>query len=160
MLNYGTKIDNNETSAGVVVAKEYNSIMSEQKNTVTPFLDLDELDNSQTVKAIDMASKAMYYIDTGTVNSIILSRGATTETIEILFEGMVIMFTPANINTGATTLKIKTLDAKPLFYSGEALTAGFLSADKTYTAIYSATNGRFDIQKKLFSRSRRWWGFK
>jgi len=149
MLNYGTKIDNNETSAGVVVAKEYNSIMSEQKNTVLPFLGLDELDNKQQVKAIDIASKAMYYSDTGTANSIILSRGATTETIETLFEGMVIMFTPANINTGATTIKIKTLDAKPLYYDGSELTAGFLSSEKTYTAVYSVANGRFNIQKNF-----------
>lgn len=149
MLNYGTKIDNNETSAGVVVAKEYNSIMSEQKNTVLPFLQLDELDNKQQVKAIDIASKAIYYSDTGTVNNIVLSRGATTESIETLFEGMVIMFTPANINTGATTLKVKTLDAKPLYYNGSALTAGFLSSEKTYIAIYSAVDGRFNIQKNF-----------
>ena len=38
MLNYGTKIDNDDTSAGVVVADEYNSLMQEQKNSVTPFL--------------------------------------------------------------------------------------------------------------------------
>lgn len=151
MRDFNTKIDNDNSSAGVVVADEYNSNFSELKGAVTPFMGLNEADNKQLAKSIDISSKAMYYVDTGTANTVILSRGATTETLETLFDGMVVMFTPANINTGATTLKIKTLDAKPLLYGGVALTNSFLKSDKTYTAVYAVSNGSFNIQKNFAS---------
>jgi hypothetical protein len=126
MNNFNTKIDNDATSAGVVVADEYNSIFNEAKNAITPFVTLDGADSKQLQKVIDIASKATFYTDTGTTNNIVLSRGATTETTETLFDGMVVVFTPANTNTGATTLKVKTLLSKQIFYNNVALIAGFL----------------------------------
>lgn len=144
MRDFNTKIDNDNTSAGVVVADEYNSNFSELKGAVTPFMGLNEADNKQLAKSIDIASKAMFYTDTGTPNTVILERGATTETLETLFDGMVVMFTPANANTGATTLKVKTLDAKALKYNGADLDAGYLKTGLKYIAVYNVANNRFD----------------
>lgn len=144
MRDFNTKIDNDNTSAGVVVADEYNSIFGENKNVITPFMGLSEADSQQMIKSIDIVSKAMFYTDAGTPNAVVLERGATTQEIETLFDGMVVMFTPANANTGATTLKIKTLDAKPLYYDGAVLDAGFLATDSKYIAIYDVVNGRFN----------------
>ena len=142
MRDWNTKIDDNATSAGVVVAEEYNSLFNEAKGAVTPFMALNEADNKQLAKSIDTASKAMFYTDAGTQNAIVLSRGATTETLETLFDGMVIMFKPANVNTGATTLKVKTLTAKNAFYDGVALVSGFLQTDSRYIAVYERSNRR------------------
>ncbi len=147
MRDFNTKIDNDNTSAGVVVAGEYNSIFSENKNVITPFMGLEEADNQQMIKSIDIASKASLYYDTGSVNAIKLTRSATTQQIETLFDGMVLSFMPAVQNTGATTLQLKELDAKNLFYNGVALTAGFLKTDTVYQIKYSTTNNRFDVLK-------------
>lgn len=146
MRNFNTKIDNDNTSAGVVVADEYNSIFNENKNVITPFMGLSEADSQQMIKSIDIVSKAMFYTDVGTVNAIELERGATTSTIETLFDGMVVMFTPTNANTGASTLKIKTLTAKALKYNGADLESGFLSTTSKYIAIYDLANDRFNIE--------------
>lgn len=145
MRNFNTKIDNDNTSAGVVVADEYNSLFGEAKNVVTPFFTLDEANSQQMIKSVDIVSKAMFYTDVGAVNAIELERGATTQTIETLFDGMVVMFTPANANTGATTLKIKTLDAKPLKYNGADLASGFFKTTSKYIAIYDVANGWFNV---------------
>ena len=153
MRDFNTKIDNDNTSAGVVVADEYNSNFSELKGAVTPFMGLSEADNKQLAKSIDIASKAMFYTDTGAPNAVILERGATTETLETLFDGMVVMFTPANANTGATTLKIKTLDAKPLYFDGAVLTAGFLAISNNYLAIYDVSNNRFNCSLLVNSKN-------
>ena len=145
MLDYGIKKDNDETSAGVVVAKEYNSLMQEQKNVVTPFFTPNELDNQQQVKAIDILSKAIFYNDVGSVNSVQLTRGATNQTLETYFDGMVVIFTPANDNTGATTIKINTFDTKPLKFNGSDLEAGYLNTGSKYIAIYNQAQDRFDV---------------
>jgi len=147
MRDFNTKIDNDNTSAGVVVADEYNSIFKENKNVVSAFMGLSEADNQQMIKAVDIASKANFYYDMGSLNTIELTRSATTQEIETLFDGMMLSFMPAIQNTGATTLKIKNLTPKNLFYNGVALTAGFLKTDIVYTVKYSTTNDRFDILK-------------
>lgn len=147
MRNFNTKIDNDNTSAGVVVADEYNSLFRENKNLVSAFIGLSEADNQQMVKAVDIASKANFYYDTGSVNTIELTRSATTQEIETLFDGMILSFMPKVQNTGATTLKIKNLTPKNVFYSGVALTAGFLKIDTVYQVKYSSTNDRFDVLK-------------
>ena len=127
MRDFNTKIDNDNTSAGVVVADEYNSIFRESKNVVTPFIGLNEADNQQMAKAIDIATKANFYYDTGTVNTVQLTRSATTQQLETLVDGIMFTFIPAVQNTGATTLQLKSLTAKPLYYNGAVLTAGTLS---------------------------------
>ena len=147
MRDFNTKIDNDNTSAGVVVADEYNSIFGETKNVISPFMGLSEADSQQMIKSIDIATKANFYTDAGAVNAVILTRGATSQQIETLFDGMTLSFTPVIQNTGATTLQVKTLTAKNLFYNGVALSAGFLKTDTVYQVKYSLSNDRFDVLK-------------
>lgn len=145
MKNFGNKLDNDETSAGVVVANEYNSIFNEAKGAVTPFLELNELDNQQLGKAIDIASKAMFYNDIGSPNAVHLTRGATAEQIETLFDGMVVMFSPSNANTGASTLKVNGLGAKAMKFNDSALVAGMLILGVKYIAVYKLSDDSFHI---------------
>lgn len=147
MRDFNTKIDNDPTSAGVVVAAEYNSVFKELKNVVSPFMGLQEIDSKQLVKSIDILTKSGLYVDNGTVNTVELSRASTNQEIETLFDGMMFSFIPAVQNTGAATLQVKTLDPKPLYYQDLDLVAGLLKTDTTYTVKYSVSNDRFDILK-------------
>lgn len=144
MKDFLTKVDDSDTSAGFVDAEDFNSAFEELENAVTPFQALNLADSKQLIKSIDIASKATRYVDTGTANTILLSRGATSETNETLFNGMTLMFTPAEANTGATTLKVKTLLAKSLKYLGVALEADFLQTDSVYIATYDLGNDWFE----------------
>lgn len=146
MRDFNTKADDTAGSQGQVVADEYNSLFDEVKNTITVFgTPLSEADSKQMQKAMDIAVKANNYEDGGTVNSVELTRPITSETTETLFDGMVVYFSPKFENTGATTLKITTLLAKPLKYLSTDLVSGFLKTDSNYKAIYDSTNGHFEV---------------
>ena len=145
MKNFGNKIDNDETSAGVVVASEYNSAFNELKKAVEIYLRLNELDNQQLGKAIDIASKAMFYNDEGTPNAVHLTRGATNEKIETLFDGMLVFFSPANANTATSTLKVNGLTPKVMKFNNSALVAGTLVVGAKYIAVYKLSDDSFHI---------------
>jgi len=145
MLEVGSKIDNDNTSAGELTAEEFNSLMTEAENVIKPFQTLDGTKTKQMSEVIDIMTKALTYTDVGTVNAVQLTRSATTSTTETLVDGMTIIFTPANANTGATTLKITTLVAKPIFYNGVALVAGYLNTTSKFIAVYDLANDRFNI---------------
>ena len=61
MRDFNTKIDNDNTSAGVVVADEYNSIFGETKNVISPFMGLSEADSQQMIKSIDILREKSFY---------------------------------------------------------------------------------------------------
>lgn len=149
MRDFGTKIDDDLTAAGRVVAAEYNSLMKEAKGLVSPFLALSDSVNDQAVKVMDIASKAMYYNDIGQVNAVRLTRGATSSHIETLFEGMVVFFSPAHANTSTVaTLQINELAPKRVIgaFGGSSVIAGYLKANTIYIAIYSAHADNFYIE--------------
>ena len=147
MKNWQEKIDNNDTSAGFVTAEDFNSAFIELENTVSPFMALDIAETDQLVKSVDIISKATHYTDSGTANTIVLSRGATATAIETLFDGMVISFNPKYANTGATTININGLGAVPLKLDGADLQVGFLNPSYKFEAIYDLANLRFNILK-------------
>lgn len=147
MKNWGTKTDNTAGDGGEVDGEEYNSLFDELKNTVTAFgTALAVGDNNQLRKAIDIAVKASNYEDGGTANTITLTRPATGDTTETLFDGMVVYFSPKFANTGATTLKITTLSAKPLKYLGLDLTVNRLVVGTTYRVVYDLGNEWFNLE--------------
>jgi len=134
-----------EALDGTIVRAEFQNdnfgnLFKLVENTGESLVD-DDLE--QISKAVVKQSLAGFYTDSGSVNNIELTNSAING--EALFDGMTILFTPANVNTGATTLKVKTLAAKDLKYNGLALTADFLQTDSKYIAIYSVANNRFDV---------------
>lgn len=145
MKNFGNKVDSDATSAGVVVADEYNSVFNEIKGVVSPFMGLNAADNNQMVKSIDIASKAMFYSDVGAPNAVHLTRAASIEHIESLVDGMTVFFSPAHNNTGAVTLKLNGLVAKQTTFGGVPLGAGTLIPGWKYTAVYLLATDSFDI---------------
>lgn len=108
-------------------------------------------DTTQISKAVVKQSLASTYKDIGNENEIILTNEGIDE--ETLFDGMTILFTPANANTAATTLKIKTLDVKPLYFDGAVLAEGFLETDSNYIAVYDIANNRFNCSLLVSSKN-------
>ena len=149
MKNFGTKIDNDATSAGEVVADEYNSIFRELENAAKVVGALNAADNYQLLKAIDMLSKANRYTDTGVANAVKLTRLAAIGAPEVLFDGMSVRFAAAVTNTGASTLKLNALAAKALKNNGNDLAAGFLVAGDMYEAVYDAANDWFEVEREI-----------
>jgi len=145
MLDFGTKTNDTAGAGGQVEDTEYNSLFSEVKNVITKTgIALDGGKTDQMIKAIDKISKATEYQDNGTANTIQLTRQATGDTIEELFDGMVVYFSPKFANTGATTLKIATLLAKPTKYLGVDVTADFFKVEYNYKAVYDLGNEWFE----------------
>lgn len=148
MINWGTKTNDTAGAGGQVGDVEYNSLFNEQENAVTVFgTTLNEADNKQLQKAIDIAVKASNYQDGGTANTITLTRPITAVTTEALFDGMVVYFSPKFANTGATTIKVTTLLAKPAKYLGSDPIADFFKTDSNYRAVYDAGNEWFEVDK-------------
>lgn len=145
MKNWLVKLDNNDTAQGYVTAEDFNSAFNELEGVVSILMALNGADNTQLVRSIDMLAKAQLYADSGTQNTIVLSRGATASVVETLFNGMVINFVPAFANNGATTLNLNTLGAVPLKYNGADLTVNFLVAGAVYSAFYDLALNKFEI---------------
>ena len=62
-------------------------------------------------------------------------------------DGMAVVFKNATANTGAVTLNVNSLGAKPVVKAnGKALTAGNLAVNGIYTIRYNATTGNFLLQ--------------
>lgn len=102
---------------------------------------LVENDSNQLLRAITKQSLATNYTDTGTQNNIQLTNNGLGG--ETLYDGLTVIFTPANTNTGASTLKLKNLDTKPLKdKNGADLTADFLITTSKYLAVFNGTEFR------------------
>lgn len=157
MKDFGTKVNDSPTATGVVDDDDYNSTFSELKNMVTPFLTLDAGDDLQAIKSMDILSKAQMYVDGGSANIIELTRAGTSDAIESLVDGMVVLFSPKFDNTGATTIKVNALDAKDLRKSvlGTVLSAGDLSAGTLYIAVYSSSSGYFRVYEMSDDRLKK-----
>ncbi len=92
-----------------------------------------------TQTTIAEAKDITNYTDTGTANNIQLSNNGLGG--ETLYDGLTVIFTPANTNTGASTLKLKNLDTKPLKNkNGANLSADFLKPTNLYIAIFDGTD--------------------
>lgn len=147
MKNINTKIDDNDTSQGVVVASDYNAAFSEIKNAVLQNEDLDEVDNLQLAKAIQRSASSLYYLDSGTVNTITLTRFAHQRVKnETLTGGETILFSPAHTNTGVVTIKVGDTPPKGVrLLTGSAPGVGSIVAHTMYIAIFNSAEDRYVI---------------
>jgi len=147
MKNINTKIDDNDTSQGVVVASDYNAAFSEIKNAVLQNEDLDEVDNLQLAKAIQRSASSLYYLDSGTVNTITLTRFAPQRVKnETLTGGETVLFSPAHTNTGVVTIKVGDTPPKGVrLLTGSAPEVGSIVAHTMYIAIFNSAEDKYVI---------------
>lgn len=136
-------------SASVQLTIDETAIINIHKHDTSAHPDIRSLmdpdNNIQLAASIDKASKALFYNDVGTPNAVHLTRGATNEQVETLFDGMVVFFSPANQNTGGATLKVNDLAAKPMKFNDSALQAGMLLIGVKYIAVYQLSDDSFHI---------------
>jgi len=98
-------------------------------------------------KSNDIVNMASYYVDNSSdENNVELVNNAIITKIDKYYDGMVVIFTPANENTDATTLKVNTLDTKDLKYNGADIEAGFLKTGLKYLAVFNQAQDRFDVE--------------
>lgn len=148
MKNINTKIDDNDTSQGVVVASDYNAAFSEIKNAVLQNEELDELDNSQLAKAIQRSTSSLYYLDSGTVNTITLTRYAPQRVKnETLTGGETILFRPKLTNTSPeVTIKVGDTPRKGVGLITGPLDIGSINKDTTYLAVFSSEGDKYYVE--------------
>jgi len=148
MKNINTKIDDNDTSQGVVVASDYNAAFSEIKNAVLQNEDLDEVDNLQLTKAIQRSASSLYYLDSGTVNTITLTRYAPQRVKnETLTGGETLLFRPKLTNTSSeVTIKVGDTPRKGVGLITGTLDIGSINKDATYLAVFSSEVDKYVIE--------------
>jgi len=145
MKNIAEKINNVTTEQGFLTAEDMNSIINELKNAISTSVELNANDNNQLAKAIDIATKSVFYKDIGSENELHLVRTSTQNNIETLVEGTTVFFTPANANTGDFKIKLNTLPAKDAANATGSNFDGFLQADELYAAVYDKVNDKFKV---------------
>lgn len=94
--------------------------------------------------ALNLALGYKQGTDTGTANNYILSITGITA----YADGLLISFTPENSNTGASTVKINALVAKPIIGVG----AGAIISGQRIDLKYDATAGGFKFYSKVYQQ--------
>jgi hypothetical protein len=123
-------------------AIEFNSVKDEIQNTITTAgLTLDENNDSQLKESIIALSKQSYYIDTGDVNHIKLSR--QNGDVEKITEGMFFIFTPVNDNTGPVRISVSDKENIPFLNDGQNMMGGEILTNNMLMAVYR--NGIFSL---------------
>lgn len=109
--------------------------------------DLNALANAvDTVLAThSMNTGHVYYaVDTGSANAKVVTLSPTPTAY---VDGIAVAFKNTAANTGAATINVNGLGAKPIVKSnGTALTSGSLKAGSIYTIRYNSTTGNFIVQ--------------
>ncbi len=131
----------------------FNSMRDEIQNAVTstdqtldaeagPDTDLFMLGQSLAL----YGSAAAYYQDSGSANSYVLSRSTNLKAVPAYKDGMVVIFKPDNMNTGASTINVSTLGVKNLTHSdGTSLAYADMIEDTYYVAVYRLGDDRFEL---------------
>ena len=139
------KVKGRSGASGKVTASEFNASYNELKNVVEPFMALNENDNKQLVKSIDIISKGILYRDVGTTNNVHLTRSYNYTHSEILFHGMAFLFVPKHANTGSVTIKLSQLATKPAKLDGANVPNGYLKPYNIYIAVFDISTDSFNV---------------
>lgn len=90
------------------------------------------------------SGRAFNYDESGVANAYVLDVRTDQEAPDAYFDGMIVIFTPGNNNTGASTVNVGGLGVKNLYLYGVALTASQLAGSRI-EAHYNLSSDRFDI---------------
>lgn len=139
---------------GHLSLEDQASLAKEAMNAVSFLFGLDKDDDYQLMRTIVSSASSTTYTDIGNVNNIILSSNFTYETEKgsniyenmlSLTDGVVVMFSPKNINTGAATLTIMGYPSKDIVYQGVALYPGMLRPENIYLVKYNLANDNYEL---------------
>jgi len=92
------------------------------------------------------ATTGLYYDDSGSADDYVLTVTSGFKRHQSYFDGMTVIFKPANTNTGASTVNVDSLGDKDItLQDGTALSAGDIVAENYVVARYDSGNDRFEI---------------
>jgi hypothetical protein len=133
--------------------------------TTIPLSQLDADFTAVSTAINDPATYANYAVDTGTVNSYVVTLNPAPSSLSSII-GLTVTFKPANTNTGASTLNLNSLGILNILdSSGNSLSSGALVSGSVYIVIYDgtqfrlagssgSTTGGYDVQ--TFNASGTW----
>lgn len=138
----------------VLPAANFNALNKELENLITTAgitLDPDGGPDANLFMISEAlatyASSAWHYADSGSANTYVLSRVAssTLKNVPAYYDGMAVSFEIGNTNSGASTINVATLGAKAVFWRGVAVTSGILTAGERVLAFFDTANDRFNV---------------
>jgi len=92
------------------------------------------------------ATTGLYYDDSGSADDYVLTVTSGFKSHQSYFDGMTVIFKPANTNTGASTVNVDSLGDKDItLHDGTALSAGDILTANYVVARYDSGNDRFEI---------------
>jgi hypothetical protein len=144
---------NDKVTGGTLSASEWNQVPSELQNVIEAIgQTLSGADLNQLGKAIaGYAASGKFYTDTGAADAYVLGTIGSRHAPHAYIDGMEIIFSPGNTNTGASTVNVSTLGVKDLRdYAGAVLVAGALTAGSQVQFVYNASAGHFRLKRSSF----------
>lgn len=138
MENVANKIDGSST----LPAAEFNSHKNELQDLVTESGQTLALATpDQLRKAVSVFARSLYVKDSSvTPNVLTLARPNALKDVPAYFNGMTVVFSTPNANTGATTITINGLATKKVRTPSDAdIGSGVIRANNNYTLVYDST---------------------
>lgn len=131
-------------TGSTLTAAEWNQLPQEVQNVITALgITLGSGDLNQLGKAIaGYVAGGSYYVDSGAVNTLVLSPVGSKQSPASYFDGMRVDVKPANTNTGAATVNVNGLGVKNITDTG---VGGELEADVDTALRYNNGTGEFEI---------------
>jgi hypothetical protein len=150
MRNIPNKVDD---SGDTLPAGDFNAWKNEAQGVViSAGLSLDpengpDTDTEMVKKALAIiTSMGCYYDDSGSANAYVLTHPNSTEHVPAYEDGMIILFKPANTNTGASTVNINSLGVKNItLEDGTALSSGVIVSGNHVLCQYNLTADRIEL---------------
>lgn len=136
-------------------ASDFNAINSELENVVTstdqtldpqggPNSDLNMLGKAAAI----YGSAGEGYSDSGSANTYVLARSTNLKSPTEYFDGMKVIFIPANTNTSSCTINVASLGVKNLkSAAGNALIANDIIEDEPTRAVYVSGSDEFRLME-------------
>ena len=153
MFDFVEKTEDGQTVLPTVeTAQVFNNYTTELENVVTSSgqtLGSDgsepDLDTQQLAKGIVNYSGGSDFYNSSGTNTYILTSNSTVgfNGPPDYFDGMRVRFTPANDNTGASTVNVNSLGAKNVFNKGAALTGDEITGN--VELVFDDDNDRFNL---------------
>jgi hypothetical protein len=140
-------------------ASDFNALNSENENIVTsaditldpqggPNSDLYML--SKAVAAYGSAGEG--YSDSGSANAYVLTRSTNLNGTTKYYDGMKVIFLPANSNTSTCTINVNSIGVKNLKgANGDDLIAGDIIADEPTRSVYDSGSDEFRLLENNFT---------
>lgn len=125
--------------------EQMQTVTAELMAAIFQYYDPRACNNNQLARSLDAASKSNLYTDVGTANTLVLTRPSVNNAVEILKTSMYVLFMPKYANTGATTIKVGTMDVKPLLKGGAPLVEDDLDPGSIYLAVWDEEADVFSL---------------